>query len=395
MGGIGGGGIYVTVLMVAGNLSPKDAVPLSKAIVFFGSLSSLALNLGKKVASSSQKKVEVIDYKLCSLVVPSALCGTLFGVFLNRRTADWILVTVLALVLVFMSYMTIRMAVNQYLEEEGRLGSSQETSSLANGEGQGRVIDGMGAAYGSLAPVAEKAMSLSVRDGCLSLFCLAAVVTSGVFRYHATNCQKGLQSEPSTVEACHHPSMWLLGNSMESWMKDDGSSQRVVVLSMVFPITVCFCLMVYYGTICTTEGWRVIDVLKYQVMALCTGCLAGLVGIGGGLVFSPFFLLMGLDPAIAVATSSTCVIFTSSSTTLQYLLTDRIMMVLTMVYGITNLIASYLGTTFVHYLQDGFATRKSYITSIVAVGVLISAALAFIKLFDEVAAVHSVEGHSI
>merc|ERR1711924_296333 len=30
-GGIGGGGIYVTVLMVAGALMPHDAVPLSKA----------------------------------------------------------------------------------------------------------------------------------------------------------------------------------------------------------------------------------------------------------------------------------------------------------------------------------------------------------------------------
>ena len=50
---------------------------------------------------------------------------------------------------------------------------------------------------------------------------------------------------------------------------------------------------------------------------------AGLVGIGGqeikvaglhgarlcagGLIFSPFFLLMGVDPSVAVATSSTCV----------------------------------------------------------------------------------------
>merc|ERR1719316_2677797 len=46
-GGIGGGGIYVTVLMVAGQLSPHDAVPLSKAVVFTGSLASLVLNLRK------------------------------------------------------------------------------------------------------------------------------------------------------------------------------------------------------------------------------------------------------------------------------------------------------------------------------------------------------------
>merc|ERR1719145_497758 len=102
----------------------------------------------------------------------------------------------------------------------------------------------------------------------------------------------------------------------------------------------------------------------YHAMAVVTGALAGLVGIGGGLIFAPFFLGMGVEPSVAVATSSTCVIFTSSSTTLQYLLTDRIIMSLTVVYGIVNLIASYAGTRFVHSLQDAHLTRRSMITAI-------------------------------
>merc|ERR1719199_788904 len=133
--------------------------------------------------------------------------------------------------------------------------------------------------------------------------------------------------------------------------------------------------MVFCAWSCLQEGWRLIDALAYSGMGVLTGCLAGLVGIGGGLIFSPFFLLMGVEPAVAVATSSTCVIFTSSSTTLQYLLTDRIVMTLALAYGVVNLVASYLGTSFVHWLQDNYGTRKSYITGIVAVGVAISAGL--------------------
>merc|ERR1719183_3349776 len=99
------------------------------------------------------------------------------------------------------------------------------------------------------------------------------------------------------------------------------------------------------GRICIAkEGWNMREVALYQFMGVSTGCLAGLVGIGGGLIFSPFFLIMGIEPSVAVATSSTCVIFTSSSTTMQYMLTDRIIMVLTVVYGIANLLASYCGT---------------------------------------------------
>jgi len=115
-------------------------------------------------------------------------------------------------------------------------------------------------------------------------------------------------------------------------------------------------------------------------MGVTTGCLAGLVGIGGGLIFSPFFLVLGVDPHVAVATSSTCVIFTSSSTTMQYLFTDRVITSLAAIYGIVNLVASCAGTSFVHFLQDNYNTRKSYITMIVALGVFLSTALSVVEL---------------
>merc|ERR1712032_1015407 len=106
------------------------------------------------------------------------------------------------------------------------------------------------------------------------------------------------------------------------------------------PIVLCVLATVYNSYLCVGEECIMpSEIVKYSAMAAFTGCFAGLVGIGGGLIFSPFFLAMGLDPSVAVATSSTCVLFTSSSTTLQYLLTGRIIMSLTLFYGVTNLLA--------------------------------------------------------
>merc|ERR1719160_1135117 len=100
------------------------------------------------------------------------------------------------------------------------------------------------------------------------------------------------------------------------------------------------------------RGWEKSKIWMYQVMALITGTLAGLVGIGGGLIFSPFLLMTGIEPSVAVASSATCVIFTSSSTTIQYLLIDRVRMVLALIYGLVNMGASYVGTKCVHFMQD-------------------------------------------
>merc|ERR1719359_2613557 len=111
---------------------------------------------------------------------------------------------------------------------------------------------------------------------------------------------------------------------------------------LVVPICTCLAVMLHYSRVCVAkEGWSWRQVALYEGMGVTTGCLAGLVGIGGGLIFSPFFLVLGVEPHVAVATSSTCVIFTSSSTTLQYLLTDRIITSLAVVFGIVNLVASY------------------------------------------------------
>mmetsp|Transcript_68847 Transcript_68847/g.164028 ORF Transcript_68847/g.164028 Transcript_68847/m.164028 type:complete len:151 (+) Transcript_68847:978-1430(+) len=148
---------------------------------------------------------------------------------------------------------------------------------------------------------------------------------------------------------------------------------------MIFCITVLACVAAKLVRV----GWSPALTVKFSIMSVTTGCLAGFVGIGGGLIFSPYFLLMGLEPAVAVATSSTCVIFTASSTTFQYLLTDRIIMSLMLVYGLVNLVSSYAGTSLVHYLQDQLSTRRSYISGIVSAGVVISTLLAVRELIYE------------
>lgn len=113
--GVGGGGVYVAALMVTGKLSPWDAVPLSKAVVFFGAVGSLVLNLQRE---SSLRYPSAIDFDTCRLVVPAALAGTFFGVVLNWQSTDALIVGSQSVMLLAMSLLVVRSAWLQYQEEQ-------------------------------------------------------------------------------------------------------------------------------------------------------------------------------------------------------------------------------------------------------------------------------------
>ena len=61
------------------------------------------------------------------------------------------------------------------------------------------------------------------------------------------------------------------------------------------------------------------SLLSLVPLGLLTGLLSGLLGIGGGLVFSPLLLLVGLDPHHALATSTLAIVPTGFGGTMAHL----------------------------------------------------------------------------
>lgn len=59
-------------------------------------------------------------------------------------------------------------------------------------------------------------------------------------------------------------------------------------------------------------------------IALLGGCLAGLVGLGGGVVLSPLLVELGVHPLVAAATSILLVACSSSSAAVEFALEDAL-----------------------------------------------------------------------
>jgi len=388
-GGIGGGGIYVSVLMVVGRIALFDAVPLSQAIIFIGSIPTLLMNLRKGQESPRR----LIDFNLCRVVVPLSLSGTFLGVILNRHLPGCLTLSVLTAMLVFMTVSMVCETIRQYANEHKTLDTLSDVSSeggCSDGGSSGDAKQGS-MSGGSSAMLTRLKRQVSDPAGRIYTWCdvwvlvsiLALVISAGVIRFHSSRCARspvGLRSE-----YCNHRALfWLPFGIMEHWVFTENSAPFISGVAMVVPLVVCSSVGLAYATLLVKQNtWTLSSIATYSSMAFGTGILSGLLGIGGGLIFSPFFLLMGAPPAIAVATSSTCVLISSSSSALQYLLTDRVVMSLALLYGAVNLVSSSIGTKLVHFLQDRMGTSKWLISGIVALGVLLSTMLTVVKLWSK------------
>jgi len=82
---------------------------------------------------------------------------------------------------------------------------------------------------------------------------------------------------------------------------------------------------------------------KILVMSYFTGIAAGTLGIGGGMILGPFMLGLGMDPNLSTALCGFTVLFTSSSTTSQFIIAGAIHLQHAWVLMFFSLIGSFIG----------------------------------------------------
>ena len=94
--GIGGGGIFVPVLILIMRFSASEAIPMSKALILGGAISTVVINWNKVHPFSN---VPLIDFPVVALLHPMLMLGTIIGVIANRAFPEWLIITLLVLTL--------------------------------------------------------------------------------------------------------------------------------------------------------------------------------------------------------------------------------------------------------------------------------------------------------
>jgi len=114
-GGVGAGGIEVTILIIVMGFPPKPAIALSCCAKLGVSIASTLMNAPKRHPHTNRP---IIDWDLILVMEPLTLLGTICGTLLNRVLDDKIIVTVLVFTLVVIAHHTFKKAKKMNMYEE-------------------------------------------------------------------------------------------------------------------------------------------------------------------------------------------------------------------------------------------------------------------------------------
>lgn len=148
-------------------------------------------------------------------------------------------------------------------------------------------------------------------------------------------------------------------------------------------------LEMHYPYHCTDIKWSKKIIFHYPLVGLFGGMMAGLLGIGGGLILGPILLELGIHPIVSTATSNFLVLFTSSSTTIQFALHGMLNVNYGIILVFASSIGSYFGTIVIQRLVHD-SRRPSFI--IFALGLVLGLSTLLIPSYTFYKILNKAEG---
>ena len=347
--GLGGGLLFIPVLLLIMNFYPHEAIPISKIVIFAGALTSFMQNTRVKRPGRNTK---ALNYNLVIVNAPNLLIGTVLGVTLNKILPNAIILFLLCLLLFFYSYKTFKTFLKLYREESsGELHSlSSQYNTISHNNNDINLQEER--------PIESELFKdqFLLRWDKLKYILVPFLIMAGL----------SILRESEIVSKC----------SSVYW-----------VLMFAFLIIVLFYDYYIINHIETEYSYRKIinfpyderdivwtkpTIIKLAFIGLLAGFIAGVIGIGGGVVLGPILLDLGIHPIVGSVTTNMLVLITSSSTTFQFILFKM----LNLQYGIICIIFSALGSYCGTYLVNTYVKKtgkQSFIVLVLFCVVIVSA----------------------
>ena len=355
------------------NFYTHEAIPLSKIVIFFGSLSSFFLNLK---LTHPLRNTKALDFNMIILICPNLLMGTVLGVNLNKILHNVIIIFLLTLLLFYNTYKTYKVGMKEYENENlfqnkisvpasshgylinqnnSNLNSSNNNMNINNDNNN----DNNNNSNNNNNNIISNALNDPIQEE---------------INKELEKDKKFLRWDKQKYIIIPFIIMAFLSILRESNITPKCSLSYWFLFILFFILS----LIIDYMSLLHVQheynyrisiafpydekdiNWTFDKSLKISLTGLISGFIAGIIGIGGGVVLGPILLSMGIYPVVSTVTTNFLVLITSSSTTLQFILFNM----LNFEYAFISVFFSSLGSIFGTLLIQSFfkkSGRQSYL----------------------------------
>jgi uncharacterized membrane protein YfcA len=317
--GVGGGGMFVPLFLIFMDMTPSDAVPLSQSLILCSSLINLSFFMFQThpLCGSRAK----IDYDTVMLLEPGLACGVIVGVLLNRVSPKWLITGLLVVTLGLAFMRTGQKALTLWRKE------TQTKADAVASTPPGSIVTVETKAEGT-EPFQSSAIALMtkyrVQIGIIAIVWLCAFL-SNFHRVKSCSWQFLIYmlSFFSAFAGITLASGLFLqkANDPENGRTEEEAKHGI--------------------------SWTFKTTTMYPCVAFIAGLLGGMLGLGGGMILSPFLVELGLHPEVIQATTALFVFLSSSLATFQFALKNQVLPDYALYYSAIAVVATLVGQTLV------------------------------------------------
>jgi len=303
-GGIGGGGVLVPILILVMGFAIKAAIPLSSATIFGGAIFHFCRNVWRRHPKADRP---LIDWNFIGLMQPMLIAGAVIGSFINKMVPDWVLAILLFIILIFTAQRTYNNGLKKWAKEHEEI---ELRASLVN-SGDVELQEPE--------PLLESSPELNAlleddRHFPCFKFGLICLVFIGVVSMNVAKGSESAGFNPFHIE-CGDDLFWALSLGVVPWCLMAWFIMRYIAVNQ------------YYARVGANWNFHDGDVewdesrtIHYPIVGILSGLIAGMFGIGGGIINGPLMVELGFVPDVAAATGATMLFFTSTTSTIMYIL---------------------------------------------------------------------------
>jgi uncharacterized membrane protein YfcA len=363
---MGGGAIFVPLLILIGYFEPSTAASVSQTIVLGGAVAVFIFSFPRRHPKFDRP---LVDYMLALVLLPPSLIGSLLGTIVNQILPQWLIVVLSFLVLGLVTWNAIHRAISMWRDETNAMKSSEnplelqpsfKSPFLAKKEEKYMTLDKSKATASPDIPLEVDALfenyneldKIKKKERTIPWLTFAAIIFLALVASVHALLIGGKDWSLLNIKVC----------STAYWLGNGALIPVMIIASVVISLNLTRIRKrkerlghVFLPGDVRWTPWLLCSV---PIGALIGGFIASLLGFGGGIIYSPLIIEMGLLPDVAVATSSFIILWTSFATVARYIFLDILYFDYAVLFFLVGLVSSFIGQFTVSKIIQKYKRRS-------------------------------------